>query len=122
MEKFKKNEIVYKEALNYNPKEYQFYYNLGMTYTRINDFANARDNYKKAATINSLQDISNLSIGQIYLIFEEYDEAEKIRKRIERPDFQFAFCGIFCDFIFPFRFERKDVFHDNGLSIRMEIG
>ena len=48
-----------------------------MTYTRLNDFQNAKEYYMKAAKINSIKDISNLNLGQIYLIFREYDEAEK---------------------------------------------
>ena len=48
-----------------------------MTYTRLNDFKNAREYYQKAATLNSLKNISNLNLGQICLIFREYDEAER---------------------------------------------
>ena len=43
----------------------------------LNDFQNAKEYYMKAAIINSYKDISNLNLGQIYLIFREYDEAEK---------------------------------------------
>lgn len=76
-EKFKEAIIVYNEALKYNPAEYDLYYHLGMTYTRLNDFQSANECYKKAATLNSLTDISNLNLGQIHLIFKEYDKAAK---------------------------------------------
>lgn len=76
-EKFKEAIIVYNEALKYNPQEYLLYYSLGMTYVRLNDFQDAKECYKKAATINSIKDISKLNLGQISLIFKEYDEAEK---------------------------------------------
>lgn len=76
-EKFKEAILVYKSAIKHNPKEYFLYYQMGMTYTRLNDFNSAKECYQKAGTINSIQDISNLSIGQIYLLFEEYEQAEE---------------------------------------------
>lgn len=76
-EMFKEAINVYKQAINYNPGEYQIYYCLGMTYTRLNDFQNAMEYYKKAATINSILDVAKLNLGQISLIFKEYDEAEQ---------------------------------------------
>ena len=50
---------------------------MGMTYTRLNDFPNAKAYYKKAATINSTLNAAKLNLGQISLIFKDYDEAEK---------------------------------------------
>lgn len=76
-DKFKEAILVYNDILKYKPAEFDIYYNLGMTYTRLNDFTNAKECYKKAATVNSLKDISNLTIGEICLLFKEYDEAEK---------------------------------------------
>lgn len=74
---FKDAILVFNEALKYAPAEFDLYYYIGMTYTRLNDFQNARDYYQKAAKINSYQDVANLNLGQICLIFGEYDEAEK---------------------------------------------
>ena len=68
---------VFQNALKYNPGEYKLYYYMGMTYTMLNDFPNAKEYYKKAATINSISNIAKLNLGQISLIFKEYDEAEK---------------------------------------------
>lgn len=76
-EEYKEAILIYNEALRYSPAEYYLYYCLGMTYTMLNDFQNAKEYYMKAAIINSYKDISNLNLGQIYLIFREYDEAEK---------------------------------------------
>lgn len=76
-EMFKEAILVYNEALKFSPAQYELYYCLGMTYTRLNDFQNAQEYYKKAATLNSLKDISNLNLGQISMIFREYEEAEK---------------------------------------------
>lgn len=76
-EKHKEAISVYNQALKYNPTQYDIYYCLGMTYTRLNDFKNAIDFYKKAATINSYKDISELNLGQINLIFKDYEKAEE---------------------------------------------
>lgn len=76
-EKFKKAINVFEKALEYNPKEYYLYYYIGMTYTRMSDFSKAKSYYEKAAILNSLKDISNLNLGQIDIIFRDYDEAEK---------------------------------------------
>lgn len=76
-DKFKEAILVYNDILKYKPSEFDIYYCLGMTYTRLNDFTNAKECYKKAATVNSLKDISNLTIGEISLLFKEYDEAER---------------------------------------------
>lgn len=76
-EMFKEAINVFQEALKYNPGEYKLYYYLGMSYTRINDFPNAKEYYKKAATINSTLNAAKLNLGQISLLFKDYDEAEK---------------------------------------------
>ena len=76
-EMYKEAVNVFQEALKYNPGEYKLYYYMGMTYTRINDFQNAKEYYKKAATINSTLNAAKLNLGQISLIFKDYDEAEK---------------------------------------------
>ena len=86
-EMYKEAINVFQEALKYNPGEYKLYYYIGMTYTRINDFQNAKEYYKKAATINSTLNVAKLNLGQISLIFKEYDEAEKyFMKCIENDD------------------------------------
>lgn len=86
-EMYKEAINVFQDTLKYNPGEYKLYYYMGMTYTRINDFPNAKEYYKKAATINSTLDVAKLNLGQIYLIFKEYDEAEKyFMKCIENDD------------------------------------
>lgn len=75
---------MYKEALNiytnglkYTPNSYDLYYNMGMVYTMLNDFQNAKICYEKAATINSLLYHAYYNLGQINLIEMDLDEAEK---------------------------------------------
>lgn len=76
-ERYKEAVSVYMAALRYHPGSYDIYYNLGMTYTMINDFGRAKEFYEKAAQINSMSYHAKLSLGQIALIYGDLDEAEK---------------------------------------------
>ncbi|MBR1653499.1 MAG: tetratricopeptide repeat protein, partial [Clostridia bacterium] len=42
-ERFKEAVSVYISALRYNPTEYELYYNIGMSFTRLNDFQKAKE-------------------------------------------------------------------------------
>ena len=44
---------VYHEALKYNELSFDLNYSLGIVYTMLNDYQNAKDYYEKAAQINS---------------------------------------------------------------------
>ncbi len=75
---------LYKEALNiysnglkHSPNNYDLYYNMGIVYTMLNDFPNAKICYEKAATINSICYHAYYALGQINLIEMDLDEAEK---------------------------------------------
>ena len=74
---FKEAVQVYISALKYRPADYNLYYNLGMTYTLLNDFARAKECYEKAAQINSDLYHARYSLGQINLLYADLDEAEK---------------------------------------------
>ncbi len=76
-EKFKEAVMVLNHAIEFNPTAYDLYFYLGMNYTRLNDFQNAKDCYQKAATLNGLTGISNLNLGEISIIFKDYETAEK---------------------------------------------
>ena len=41
------------DALKYAPNNFELYYQMGMAYTMLNDFQNAKLCYQKAASINS---------------------------------------------------------------------
>ncbi len=78
------SEEMYKEALNvytnglrYSPNNYDLYYNMGIVYTMLNDFQNAKICYEKAATINSMLYHAYYALGQINLIEMDLEEAEK---------------------------------------------
>ncbi len=76
-EKYKEAVNVYQEALRYNPVNYDLNYNLGIAYTMLNDFQNAKICYEKAAQINSLLYNAKYSLAQIALIYKDLEEAEK---------------------------------------------
>lgn len=68
---------IYQDALKYNPLSFELNYNLGIAYTMLNDFQNAKICYERAADINSLSYNSKYSLAEIALIYKELDEAEK---------------------------------------------
>ena len=76
-EMFREAVSVCYEALKYKTDNYELYYNLGMLFTRLNDFQTAKDYYLKAAEINSLLHMPKYNLGQISMIQDELDEAEQ---------------------------------------------
>lgn len=76
-EKYKDAINVYLQAINYNPYEYDLYYNLAIIYTAINDFQSAKDCYEKAAELNSMLYAAKYDLGQIAILYDEIDEAQQ---------------------------------------------
>ena len=76
-ERYKEAINVYSVGLKYSPDNYELFYNMGIVYTMLNDFPNAKACYEKAATINALQYHASYNLGQINLIEMDLDEAEK---------------------------------------------
>lgn len=76
-EMYKEAANLYQEALRYDPTNYDLYYNLGIAYTMLNDFQNAKICYEKAAEINSLAFNCKYSLAEIALIYKEIEEAQK---------------------------------------------
>lgn len=76
-ERYKEALNVYTAGLKYSPNNYDLYYNMGIVYTMLNDFPNAKVCYEKAATINSLMYNACYNLGQINLIEMDLEEAEK---------------------------------------------
>lgn len=76
-EMYKEAVNIYQEALRYNPVSYDIHYNLGIVYTMLNDFENAKICYEQAAETNSLLYNAKYSLAEIALIYKEIDEAEK---------------------------------------------
>ena len=76
-ERYKEALNVYTSGLKFSPANYDLYYNMGIVYTMLNDFQNAKICYEKAATINTLLYHAYYSLGQINLIEMDLDEAER---------------------------------------------
>ena len=77
-ENFKEAINVYMTALKYNDKDsFEIYYNLGIAYTRLNDFQSAKNSYEKAASINALNYKGYYNLGLISMLYDDLDEAEK---------------------------------------------
>lgn len=76
-EKFKEAINIYTLALKYNQNDYDIYYSMGIAYTRLNDFQNAKICYEKAALINHELYYAKYNLGQIALIYRDIDMAEK---------------------------------------------
>ena len=76
-ERYKVAVNIYQDALRFNPVSYELNYNLGIAYTMLNDFQNAKICYEKAAEINSLLYNAKYSLAEIALIYKDLEEAEK---------------------------------------------
>lgn len=74
---FKKAIEVYTNAVKYYPDKYEIYYNLGICYSRINDFDIARKCFQKTVELNDDIYIANYRLGQIALLYRDYDSAEE---------------------------------------------
>ena len=85
-ENYKEALSIYMDGSKYNPNNYEIYYNMGITYTMLNDFENAKKAYETAATINTLLYNAYYNLGEINLISGELSDAEKyFSKCIEDP-------------------------------------
>ena len=60
-----------------NGISYDLNYNLGLVYTMLNDFENAKICYEKAAEINSLLYNAKYALAEIALIYKEIEEARE---------------------------------------------
>ena len=68
---------IYTNALKYYPDKYEIYYNLGICYSRINDFDIARKCFQKTVEINEDMYLANYRLGQIALLYRDFDGAEE---------------------------------------------
>ncbi len=77
LEQYKEALNVYSNGLRYSPNDYDLLYNMGIVYTMLNDFQNAKMCYEEAAIINSLLYKAYYNIAQINLFSNDLDEAEQ---------------------------------------------
>ena len=76
-EKYKEAVSIYTEALKLDPSNYEMLYNLGIAYTMLNDFQNAKIYYERASDVNTLLYNAKYSLAEIALIYKELEEAER---------------------------------------------
>ena len=76
-EKFKEAVHVYVQAIKHNPDKADLYYNLGIAYSRINEFSLAKECYEKTVEIDSNLYNAYYRLGQISLLYRDIDSAEK---------------------------------------------
>lgn len=77
LEQYKEALNVYSNGLKYSPNNYDILYSMGIAYTMLNDFQNAKICYEEAAIINSLLYKAYYNIAQINLFSNDLDEAEQ---------------------------------------------
>ena len=75
-EEYKEATNVFSEALKYNTLNYELNYYLGLSYTMLNDFQNAKICYEKAAQINYFMHRSKYNLAQIAMLYKDLDLAE----------------------------------------------
>ena len=75
-ERYKEAASVFLDAIKYEKENYDLYYNLGIAYTHLNDFKNAKIVYEKAAEISHFECKASFNLGKIALIYNDLDNAE----------------------------------------------
>lgn len=76
-ENFKDAINVYTNAVKYNKENADLYYNLGIAYSRINEFSIAKKCFSECCNLNSNYYNSYYRLGQIALLYRDINEAEK---------------------------------------------
>lgn len=74
---FKKGIEVYTNALKYYSEKCEIYYNLGICYSRINDFDIARKCFQKTVELNDDMYLAYYRLGQIALLYRDFEVAEE---------------------------------------------
>lgn len=76
-ENFKEAINTYIQAIKYNPDNALFYYNLGIAYSRINEFSLAKECFLKSAELDNNLYNAYYRLGQIALLYRDINEAEQ---------------------------------------------
>ncbi|MBO4816108.1 MAG: tetratricopeptide repeat protein [Clostridia bacterium] len=75
-EKYKEAANAYIQAIKYNEDNADLYYNLGIAYSRINEFPLARKCFEKTVETNSNYYNAYYRLGQISLLYRDIENAE----------------------------------------------
>lgn len=76
-EKFKEAALAYIQAIKYNKEEPKLYYDLGIAYSRMNEFPLAKQCFEKAIEFDSNFYNAYYRLGQIALLYREIETAEE---------------------------------------------
>ena len=75
-EKFKKATNIFMQGIKYNPDRADLYYDLGIAYTRMNEFSLAKKCYEKTCEIDCNFYNSYYRLGQLALLYRDVEAAE----------------------------------------------
>ena len=75
-EKFKKAVGAYIQAIKYNEENAELYYDLGIAYSRINEFSLAKKCFEKTIETDSNFYNAQYRLGQISLLYRDIEMAE----------------------------------------------
>ena len=75
--KYKKAITIYVQAIKHEPNDAQMYYNLGIAYSRMNEFSLAKECFKKTVEVDSNYYNAFYRLGQISLLYRDIESAEK---------------------------------------------
>ena len=75
--KYKQAITIYVQAIKYDPNDASLYYNLGVAYSRMNEFSLAKECYKKTTEIDSGNYNAFYRLGQISLLYRDIEAAER---------------------------------------------
>ena len=76
-EKFKKAAAAYIQAIKYNAENAELYYDLGIAYSRMNEFSLAKQCFEKTVEVDSNFYNAHYRLGQIALLYRDIESAEK---------------------------------------------
>jgi Bardet-Biedl syndrome 4 protein len=72
---------AYKEALTHTTNDWEIVHHLGLCYLHLNELKEAKQYFLQALQISEFQEASYLSLGKVYQLQGEQDEAEVIYER-----------------------------------------
>ncbi|CAF4657761.1 unnamed protein product [Rotaria sp. Silwood1] len=72
---------AYKEALTRANNDWEIFHNLGLCYTQLREFTEAKQYLLQALQVSEIQEASYLALGKIYMLEGERGEAEAIFER-----------------------------------------
>ncbi len=75
--KYKQAITIYVQAIKYDPNDAQMYYDLGIAYSRMNEFSLAKECFKKTVEEDSNYYNAFYRLGQISLLYRDIESAEK---------------------------------------------